>query len=164
MPAKYQETRLFIWAHHAKKYNNRYCMFGAKTVSKSIKLIELALNNVVVPRAKQIHCRSVFYNFILSWFDLFVLTWHRKGFSMFLSVTVRDCREKMFIIKFLINLVAFLSPLKPKQWFAISQAFQARFLIKLYFLKTDPIVRKAAKIHTWDIKKKILSQYCEANE
>ena len=114
MPAKYQEAKLFIWAHHAKTYNNRYCMFGAKTVSKSIKLIELALNNVVVPRARQIHCRSVFYNFILSWFDLFVLTWHRKGLSMFLSVTVRDFREKIFNIKLLISPVAFLSPLKPK--------------------------------------------------
>ena len=34
-------------------------MFGANTVSKSIKLIELALNNVVAPRARQIHILQI---------------------------------------------------------------------------------------------------------
>ena len=103
---------------------------------------------------KSIYCRSVFYNFIFSWFDLFVITWHRKGLSMFLLVTVRDFREKFFNIKFLIAPWRSLASWSQKQWFAISQAFTALFLIKLYFLKTYPIVRKAAKVHTWDIKKR----------
>ena len=44
-------------------------MFGAKTVSKSIELIKLALNNVVMPRARQIHILQIsflqLYSFLI---------------------------------------------------------------------------------------------------